>query len=166
MFLEENTFYLSSEDFLICLSSKPLITFGALCAGVEIQRVEVYGEEYRSRYSCNEIVFDMKVSKNTEGLKVEFDLFYMKDLEDSDCDGICECRVKKLARLYGQQDNGIVRFLEALREDWLKVAYNKCEGRYGCDREEEEDCEKNKHYSCSIGIEVELCDDHPKSVLF
>jgi hypothetical protein len=70
MFLEENTIGFSDHEFLTCFSSKPMAAFGALCIGVELQRVEVSGDETRGPYSKYSdpiwIRYTFEVSKRTD----------------------------------------------------------------------------------------------------
>jgi hypothetical protein len=151
MFLEENIFALSEREFLTCLSPNPLIALRALCAGAELQKIEIGGDSWRGsegmiRYRC-------QVSKTQDGLKVEFEKLYNKEGESEPCG----CRVENWASLYGQQDNAIIRLLEALREDYLNVAYNKCDWNDVHDEQE--------HYGCTFGQHVDWCDVHPGSIL-
>jgi hypothetical protein len=166
MFLEENTIGFCAHEFLTCFSSKPMAAFGALCVGAELQRVEVSGEELRGPYTKYSdqiwIRYNFEVSKTKDGLKVEFTRLYMKDggtvmrLKEDDPE-LCGCRIEGLASLYGQQDNAIVRFLKALREDYLLVSHNKCERNH--------DFEKEEHYGCGLDQEVEWCDIHSDLIL-
>jgi hypothetical protein len=72
----------------------------------------------------------------------------------------CGCRIESLASLYGQQDNAIVRFLEALRNDYLLVAYKKCEWIH-----DDEVVEEEEHYGCRLAQELEWCGIHSDSIL-
>jgi len=130
MFLEENTIETSAYNFLTCLSSKPLTELKALCAGAELQKIEISGESWRGPNrptiylsTLSIIRYTFEVSRTQDGLKVKFTNLYVKE---GDTDP-CGCRIENLASLYGQHDNAIIRFLEALREDYLAVAYNDCE---------------------------------------
>jgi hypothetical protein len=121
MFLEENTTGVEDCAFLTCLSFKPLNAFRALCAGVELQRVDIFGETYRGSWR-NCIRYTCEVSKTKDGLKVVFPDLYQKEGEFEPCG----CRIESLASLYGKHDHAIVRFLFTLREDWVNVAYKAC----------------------------------------
>jgi hypothetical protein len=72
MFLEENTIGFSDHEFLTCFSSKSMAAFGALCIGVELQRVEVSGDETRGPYSKYSdpiwIRYTFEVSNTKDGL--------------------------------------------------------------------------------------------------
>lgn len=152
MFLEENriTFY----DFRLftCLSSKPMGAFKALCAVVELQRVSINENRFimnNDGAALTEHRAAFTVSKNNGGgLEVEFENMVDKDGAAE----FCGCRIERLARQVGDQDNSIIRFLEALRADYANASVTYCPEDEGL-------------WSCEFDLKCEWRDEHDNSLL-
>jgi hypothetical protein len=159
MFLEQNTLEIDETALMTIQSSKPFNTFKALCAGSELQKISMDssrlcgrgGEEVRV-----EIMADLVVVKTSDGLKASL-LGLL-----SDCTAtykICACRVKRLANEHDGQNGAVVRFLEALRQDWMDHSYDKCNDSR-CEPEDDE------HGNCIFGHNLDSCDIHPARILY
>jgi hypothetical protein len=159
MFLEQNTLEINEDDLMTIQSSTPFNIFKALCAGSELQKISMdssrlcgrRGEEVRV-----EIMADLVVVKTSDGLEVSLPGLL------SDCTAsykICACRIERLANEHGGQNGAVVRFLEALRQDWMDHSYDKCNDSR-CESEDDE------HDNCVFGHNVEFCDIHPARILY
>lgn len=95
---------------------------------------------------------DLVVVKTSDGLEVSLPGLL------SDCTAsykICACRIERLANEHGGQNGAVVRFLEALRQDWMDHSYDKCNDS----RCESEDDEYDNCVSCQDLILMESQSD-------
>ena len=138
-------------------SDKPFKAFEALCAGSELQSIFMDSAKW---YGPNvevevEIMADLIVDKTSDGLEVRLPVL----ITDNDEYQVCDCRVDRLVNEHGGQEGAIVRFLEALRQDWMDHSYNEYHDVWcGSKRDE--------HNACVFSQQFEFCDIHINSLLF
>ncbi|KAM0702615.1 hypothetical protein Q7P35_010046 [Cladosporium inversicolor] len=163
MFLEQNTLEINEYALMTNRSSKPFKVFKALCAGSELRNICMDSSRFIGRGDLRvEIMADLIVVKTNHGLKVSLpvlfsahdDLFCTLDTYE-----VCGCRAERLANEYGGQKGAVVHFLGALRQDWMDHSHGECRSHM---------CkfERDKHCSCTVGQDLELCDVHQGSLLY
>lgn len=152
MFLEQNTLKIDEQTIITSLSSQPFNTFKALCTGSELKNTRIYSHRLGGR-SGNAIDATLVATKTSDGLKVSF-----KNVESHW--KVCSCRIERLAIEYGDQEGAIVRFLEALRLDYVGHIH------YACNESVFDDEHDEEFFDLIIGHDTTVCDIHLDSVLY
>lgn len=111
------------------------------------------GEEVRV-----EVMADLVVIKTSDWLEASLPVLLVSFGYRNAYD-ICACRVERLTNANGGQQGAIVRFLEALREDWTNHSHDECNYSW-CRSEHDEPG------SCTFGHDLKSCDVHPGGLLY